>query len=70
MRQDWIIDVLADLRSFAAKNGMTGLKHQLDDTLIIAAADIDARAAGPRNASNDEPSIGNLHRAGLGSHHL
>ncbi|WP_162798130.1 hypothetical protein SuNHUV7_18700 (plasmid) [Pseudoseohaeicola sp. NH-UV-7] len=40
MRNDWILDVLADLQSFARKNGMDALAEQLGDTKIIAAAEV------------------------------
>lgn len=38
MRDEWIIDVLADLKAFAAENGMAELAEHLDDTALIAAA--------------------------------
>lgn len=37
MRSDWIVDVLADLRSFADANALPLLAEQLDDTALIAA---------------------------------
>lgn len=37
---DWILDVLADLKSFASANGLGALAEQLDDTKLIAAAEI------------------------------
>ena len=40
MAQDWIVDVLADLRSFATQNGLTALADQLDDTILVAATEI------------------------------
>lgn len=42
MRSDWILDVLADLRSFAMSNELPALAEQLDDTAIIALAEIAA----------------------------
>jgi hypothetical protein len=45
MQYDWILDVLADLKSFAKVNGLTGLAEQLDDTSLLAAAEI-AQIAG------------------------
>ena len=45
MRYDWIMDVLTDLRNFAALNGLTDLSGELETTLTIAAKDI-SRAAG------------------------
>ena len=43
MRSDWIIDVLADLRSFAQANDLPLLAEQLDDTALIAAAEFASR---------------------------
>ena len=40
MSQEWMIDLLTDLKSFARKNGLMGLAEQLDDTLLIAAAEL------------------------------
>ncbi len=40
MSQEWIIDVLVDLRNFAGKNDLGKLVEQLDDTIHIAAAEI------------------------------
>ena len=40
MTNDWILDVLADLKAFARTNGMTVLAEQLDDAVLIAAAEI------------------------------
>jgi hypothetical protein len=57
MNNDWILDVLADLQSFARKNGMDALAEQLGDTKIIAAAEVmsvDEKAYTQRN--EQEPS--------------
>ena len=43
-RNDWIIDVLTDLRAFAATNGMPDLARATADLAIVAEAEI-ARAA-------------------------
>ena len=40
MHNDWILDVLADLRSFAEVNGMPRLASHLDETTLLAAAEI------------------------------
>jgi len=44
MRDDWVLDVLADLRTFARENAFSALAEQLDDTMIVAASDIAGRA--------------------------
>lgn len=46
MSQEWIIDVLIDLRKFAGKNNLGRLAEQLDDTIHIAAAEISDHAQG------------------------
>ena len=42
MRSDWIFDVLADLKTFARANELVALAEQLDDTSIVAMAEIAA----------------------------
>ena len=42
MRSDWILDVLADLRTFALSNDLPALAEQLDDTALVAMAEISA----------------------------
>ena len=48
MQIDWILDVLADLRTFAERNGMPRLAEELDDTCRRAAIELASqdRAAG------------------------
>ncbi|TKZ22452.1 hypothetical protein FAP39_00845 [Shimia litoralis] len=40
MKNDWILDVLADLRNFAHANGLDALAAQLEDTKLVATAEI------------------------------
>lgn len=40
MQNDWILDVLTDLRAFASANGLGALAEQLDDTTLVAATEI------------------------------
>ena len=42
MQNDWILDVLSDLRSFAQENGLVRLAQQLDETALLAAVEISA----------------------------
>ena len=61
MNADWILDVLADLKSYAAKNGLGVLAEQLDDTRLVAAAELaslDVRRA---------PLTGRVDGAGAGA---
>lgn len=40
MTDEWIIDVLADLRQYARRNRYACLAEQLDDAIVIAAGEI------------------------------
>ncbi|WP_343080945.1 hypothetical protein [Ostreiculturibacter nitratireducens] len=40
MTYAWILDVLDDLRSFAAANGLPDLAERLDDASLLAAEEI------------------------------
>lgn len=43
MTHTWILDVLADLTTYARKNNLPELAEQLDDTQHIAVAEIAAQ---------------------------
>ena len=47
MRHDWIFDVLADLRSYALKNGLPELAAEVDAALRVARHEIAAANRGP-----------------------
>ena len=40
MKNDWIIDVLMDLKKFSANNKLENLAEQLDDTIMVATSDL------------------------------
>jgi hypothetical protein len=40
MTENWMIEVLADLRKYAKNNSMGKLAEQLDDTIHIAASEM------------------------------
>ncbi len=44
MGRDWIIDVLADLRSFARDNDLPLLTAQLEEARLVAEVEIASRA--------------------------
>ena len=43
MQNEWILDVLTDLRSFAETNALPQLAEHLDDAKLIASAEIAIR---------------------------
>ncbi|MGJ8544442.1 MAG: hypothetical protein ACSHWZ_03285 [Sulfitobacter sp.] len=53
MQKDWILDVLADLRNFATVNQLPALAEQLEDTAIVALAEIAATAGNDAHQSYD-----------------
>lgn len=59
MANDWILDVLSDLKAFANKNGLSKTAEQLDDATLIAAAEIASRGGRrPETALRDERTAG------------
>ncbi len=40
MAHDWILDVIADLKTYAKTNGLSVLADELEDAMLIAAAEI------------------------------
>lgn len=63
MQYEWILDVLSDLKAFAKGNGLSILAEQLDDTSLVAAAEIaqvQGNSAGER--ALDAVKSGRLHR--------
>ena len=51
MQNEWILDVLADLGTFARQNGLVELAEQIDDTRLVAAAELAATSAPGREGT-------------------
>jgi len=71
MRSDWILDVLTDLKTFATANDLPVLAEQLDDTAIVALAEIAAlhdRTQGNAHNEKQDSSGGGFGGAGAGGH--
>lgn len=64
MANDWILDVLADLKTYADKNGLAHLARQLDDTILVAATEVASSETGaPSAAVGHAGAFGGFHRA-------
>lgn len=63
MQNNWILDVLADLKTFALANGLLTLAEQLDDTALIAAADLSSVNEG---TGGDAATGGHIKGVGTG----
>lgn len=68
MQNDWILDVLADLKNFASANDLAALAEQLDDTLIVAASVIASKDEELRVGPNDEKGRSGSGFERIGSH--
>lgn len=67
MRHDWILDVLADLKAFALSADLTALAEQLDDTALLALAEIaSAEAETKRQVYAQDTELG-THTGGIGA---
>ena len=63
MKNEWILDVLSDLRNFAHNNGFSVLAEQLDDTKLVAASELTSDRKGELgSALNDAGKARGLHR--------
>lgn len=59
MANDWILDVLADLRAFARKNGLSQTAEQLDDATLVVAAELASEKGGrPGRPARNERTAG------------
>ena len=67
MKYDWILDVLADLRTFAQANGLDGLADQLDDTRLVAATEIVSMAERAGTARHGDDATTGTHTGGAGT---
>ncbi len=62
MNNEWIIDVLLDLRNFAEKQVMMDLAEHLDDAILIAAAEIRDLADDQHAVKVDDAKTGKISR--------
>lgn len=61
MKNDWILDVLTDLKEFARKNGLVALAEQLDDALLIGATELMSAEGIVRGATNGDGKTAGTH---------
>ncbi|NNU78913.1 hypothetical protein HMH01_00545 [Halovulum dunhuangense] len=50
MSNEWMLDLLADIRNVAARNAMFELSEHLDDALLIAARELRSGICGTTGA--------------------
>lgn len=62
MAQDWMIDILTDIRQYAQKNAMLDLAEHLDDAIIVAASEIRAASVSTDTTERYDHTDRNIHR--------
>ncbi|MDU8928775.1 hypothetical protein RXV86_15390 [Alisedimentitalea sp. MJ-SS2] len=67
MKNDWILDVLADLKAFAKANGLKALAEQLEDTSLVAAAEIASLGEGTTGGARPEQGEIGKNPGGIGT---
>ena len=58
MTNEWIIDVLADLRQYALRHHYMALAEQLDDAIVVAAGELVIEAARQIRGTSPNPVPG------------
>jgi len=58
MQTDWIIDVLADLRSYAEMNGLPATAVSLEDATLVALAEVASVPARDRSGAGSAARMG------------
>lgn len=67
-QNEWILDVLSDLNAFAVANGLSALAEQLDDTRLIAAAEIASLKDEAQTPGNGNRTRFGANPSGFGKH--
>lgn len=69
MSQQWMIEILADLRNCASRNTMFHLAEQLDDAIIIAGREMRSTSDLPKFTSGHDDPNTNPYRATADNDH-
>ena len=60
MTNEWIMDVLSDLRSYAEKQSMMDLAEHLDDAILVAAGEIRDHAESQSVVKVNDAKVGTI----------
>ena len=67
MQEDWILDVLADLKTFTGKNGLSESERQIDQAMIAVANELTSCRIAQRSAQRDMSYVGTFFGSSAGS---
>jgi len=62
MTQEWMIDVLTDLKNFAQTNGLMALAEQLDDSILVAVSELKLNTQDTVTVGGSRPKDIDVHR--------
>ena len=65
--EKWLDFGCADLKTFAYSNGLTALAEQLEDTALVAAAELSSEGEGLRSDAKPETGKSKRDSGGLGT---
>ena len=57
MKNDWIIDVLVDLKKFSARNRLNHLAEHLDDTIMVATTELASTVQAKRHLLGEHEQV-------------
>lgn len=66
MANDWMLDVLADLKAFAESNGLGATERQLDQAMITVSNELEARRGFAQGTVQNANHARELHRSASG----
>lgn len=68
LQNEWILDVLTDLGTFARQNGMRALAEQLDETKIVASVELVSGVEGSHHYEHSTAPAAGHDTGGTGTH--
>jgi len=66
MANDWMLDVLADLKSFAESNGLGATQRQLDQAMITVSNELASVQGIAQGTAQGIGHVGEFHRSSSG----
>ena len=62
MANDWMLDVLADLKTFAERNGLGATERQLDLAMVVVETELESLQGMAQGTARGIGHVGEFHR--------
>ena len=62
MANDWMLDVLADLKTFAERNGLGATERQLDLAMVVVETELESLRGMAQGTARGIGHVGEVHR--------